>query len=74
MGLLIIHIIDSSETIGNNRKQSETIKPKWLVDEIRFDELRQAVDKYLHEGLEIPIEWIKEYNQLLPTNEKYIKK
>lgn len=71
--LVKVDIISFEPSWLKLQKKEIELKPKWLVDEIRFDEVRQAIDRYLHDGRQIPIEWIEEYNQLLPTNQKYVK-
>lgn len=41
------------------------IMPKRLHDKHRKEELRQAIYRYLSEGLRINPEWIEEYNNLI---------
>lgn len=43
------------------------IKPKYIHDEQRQQELKMAIARYLNEDAVIPIEWIKEYNELTYT-------
>lgn len=44
--------------------------PKKFWDEQRKEELGSAIQRYLDSGMVIPIEWVKEYNQLLIPSEK----
>jgi hypothetical protein len=40
------------------------LRPKWIVDELRLKEIKEAIKRYISEGMEIPIEWVTEYNEL----------
>lgn len=40
------------------------IKPRFIHDEQRFEELRQCIHRYLSAGLPINKDWIEEYNEL----------
>ncbi|WP_312107590.1 hypothetical protein [Lachnoclostridium sp.] len=40
------------------------IKPKWLHNQIRLNDIIKAIRRYINAGLEIPIEWVEEYNDL----------
>ena len=40
------------------------VKPKWLHDEERREELKFAIERHLAESEEIPVEWVEEYNEL----------
>lgn len=44
------------------------IEPRWSHSCTRLDSIVKAVRRYIDAGLEIPVEWIEEYNEL---NEKY---
>lgn len=41
------------------------IKPKWLCDELRLNEIKEGINRYLSTSCPIPIEWIKEYNEIV---------
>jgi len=41
------------------------IIPKKIWKEQRLGDLRDAVERYLEANQRVPIEWIKEYNELL---------
>ena len=41
------------------------LKPKWLSDKERLNEVRSAIVRYYRAELKIPIEWVKEYNELI---------
>ena len=41
------------------------IRPRWLVEDVRMRELREGIHKVLGDNYAIPIEWIKEYNELM---------
>jgi hypothetical protein len=40
------------------------IKPKFIHDEHRMQEIAEAIERFLKRGYEIPLAWIVEYNQL----------
>lgn len=40
------------------------VKPKWLHDEERKQELKKTIERHLVESEAIPIEWVEEYNEL----------
>jgi hypothetical protein len=46
------------------------IMPKYIWDDKRFHELCLAITRYYSEGLEIPIEWIEEYNEYIRNKKK----
>jgi hypothetical protein len=41
------------------------LKPKFINDEQRLNEVRGAISRYYEAELKIPIDWIKEYNDLI---------
>jgi len=43
------------------------LRPKWIIDKERLNEVRSAIVRYYDAGLKIPIEWLKEYNQLIDS-------
>ena len=45
------------------------IIPKYLHDEKRFNEIAKAIYNYSLQGLQIPIEWVQEYNELFKSNQ-----
>ena len=40
------------------------LKPKYMHDEQRLDDITSAIMRYMSVNKEIPEEWIKEYNEL----------
>jgi hypothetical protein len=42
------------------------VMPKFIWDEQRLKELREAIQRYADAGEYIPLDWVKEYNNLLP--------
>lgn len=55
--------------IINNKKPPIGAIPKWVWDnkcnEERYNELCRAISEYYNAGMEIRIEWIVEYNELI---------
>jgi hypothetical protein len=43
------------------------LRPKWIIDKERLNEVRSAIVRYYDAELKIPIEWLKEYNQLIDS-------
>ena len=41
------------------------LRPKWVSDKERLNEVRSAIVRYYDAELKIPIEWIEEYNELV---------
>jgi hypothetical protein len=39
--------------------------PKWIREKERLDEVQEAILRYYNSGLEIPIKWVIEYNELI---------
>ncbi len=39
--------------------------PKFIRQEQRLKEVKEAINRYFEAGLEIPTEWIEEYNELI---------
>lgn len=48
-----------------NTKPPLGVKPRYLHDSLREVNLFQAIKRYLDADIEIPIEWVQEYNELL---------
>ena len=40
------------------------LAPKWVLNIRRRTEIKQAICRYLNANVNIPIDWIKEYNEL----------
>jgi hypothetical protein len=40
------------------------LRPRWLVDDQRLEEIIAAVIRYIYAGYPIPIEWAEELNEL----------
>lgn len=41
------------------------VKPRWLHDEQRLQDLGGAIYRYLSDKMPIQIDWIEEYNEIL---------
>jgi len=41
------------------------LRPKWAADQARFVEVCEAISRYWQSGREIPLDWIREYNDLV---------
>lgn len=40
------------------------IRPAYVVREDRMLEIQRAMNRYMAEGLPVPVEWISEYNAI----------
>ncbi len=40
------------------------VRPRFIVDEERFQELAEAIDRYKREGIDVPSEWLFEFAEL----------
>lgn len=47
------------------------LRPKWVSNIERLNEVRGAIVRYYDAELKIPIEWIEEYNQLIDSTKDY---
>lgn len=43
------------------------IIPRYIRDEKRMNEIEEAITEYMKVAYPIPVEWIKEYNELCQT-------
>jgi len=43
------------------------LRPKWVSDKERLNEVRGAIVRYYDAELKIPVEWIEEYNKLIDS-------
>lgn len=50
------------------------VKPRFIHEEMREQELADAIVRYKEAGLKIAIEWVKEYNELVERREAREKK
>ena len=41
------------------------LRPKYISDAERLEEVRAAIVRYFNAELEIPVEWVEEYNNLI---------
>tara|TARA_R110000803_G_scaffold184688_1_gene247026 strand:+ start:222 stop:398 length:177 start_codon:yes stop_codon:yes gene_type:complete len=46
------------------------IEPKNVWESIRFNNLKEAMIRYLDAGLDLPDEWAEEYNQFIKRIER----
>lgn len=58
-------IVTTNGALGGVIKPPIGLTPKYIRDEQRMEEIREAVVRYGESGMEIPIEWIEEYESLL---------
>jgi hypothetical protein len=47
--------------------------PEYFVIQKRFNEVCNAIARYYQAGEIIPLEWVQEYNELIPKIKKYYK-
>lgn len=40
------------------------LMPRWRSDELRRDEIVDAIARFIEVGKDIPLEWIGEYNEI----------
>lgn len=40
------------------------LMPQYIHDELRLKDIREAIIRYLDACMDIPIEWIEEYNEI----------
>jgi hypothetical protein len=52
----------------NNTIPPLGVKPRWLHNEIRLEELSGAIYRYLNSGRAIDTKWVNEYNELIKLN------
>jgi hypothetical protein len=43
------------------------LRPKWVSNRERLNEVRGAMVRYYDAELKMPIEWIEEYNELIDS-------
>nr|WP_162985123.1 hypothetical protein [Bacillus subtilis] len=53
--------------MSNYSKPPLGLTPKWVYDEMRIDEVKSAMYRYLQVDKKIPEEWLEEYNALTET-------
>jgi|TARA_R110000765_G_scaffold70309_1_gene136434 hypothetical protein len=41
------------------------LRPKYISDAERLEEVKAAIVRYFKAELEIPVEWVEEYNNLI---------
>ena len=58
-------ILEWSEFMEKAIKPPIGIKPKYIWEQERFDDIFRAISEYYNAGLKIPVEWIEEYNELI---------
>jgi hypothetical protein len=44
------------------------IKPKFVWEAQRAEDIKQAIYRYLSEGMIVPVEWLVEYNEIQRNN------
>jgi len=82
-GKIAVIAEDNKRIVTNSRYFSNIkppigLKPKWLSDEERLNEVIGAIIRYSYVKLKIPIEWIREYNEIIDItncdNEQRVQK
>ncbi|WP_134982908.1 hypothetical protein [Bacillus velezensis] len=53
--------------MSNYIKPPLGLTPRWAHDEMRIDEVKSAMYRYLQVDKKIPEEWLEEYNALTET-------
>jgi hypothetical protein len=64
------HIKTKIMTETKIKKPPIGIVPKNIWKSIRFNNLKEAMIRYLDAGLELPNEWTEEYNQFIKKIER----
>lgn len=54
-----------SRLIEMNRKPPLGLMPENIWIQMRIEEIKQAIERYINANIEVPIHWISEYNKLL---------
>lgn len=44
------------------------LRPRWVVDELRMNEISEAITRYMNAGRDIPDEWLEEWQELAERN------
>ena len=39
--------------------------PRYILNERRIEDIERAVSDYIRNRLQIPVEWVEEYNELI---------
>lgn len=47
-----------------SRKPPLGLIPRWLHREQRLNEIIAAMSRYIYAGMQLPIDWVEEYNQI----------
>jgi hypothetical protein len=55
---------------NNIRKVPLGVSPKYIWDEQRIQDLKGAIERYTQANLQVPIEWVDEYNTLVKQHGK----
>lgn len=53
------------QIVPEGKKPPLGIAPRYVLDELRARDIREAILRYLASGLKIPLEWVEEYNELI---------
>lgn len=53
--------------LGQIVKPPIGLRPKWVSNKERLNEVRSAIVRYYDAELKIPIEWVDEYNELIDS-------
>lgn len=57
-----------------NSKPALGLRPEWVVNELRFREILEAMDRYLANDQIIPDDWVDELNRVISKYNKNILK
>lgn len=44
------------------------LRPRWIVEGDRLQEVLEAMSRYISAMKEIPVEWLEEYNDIVERN------
>ena len=77
-GLCIVCGCPISINVGDKRLCSKCLQeskiqpplgliPKWVRQRQRYFEICEAISRYYNAGLEIPIKWVEEHNEIIKS-------
>ena len=67
-GVLRPRVVIDFDNIEKINKPPMGLRPRFIIDEERLKEVKSAIIRYLDAQILVPVEWLKEYNELIKKN------
>jgi len=55
---------ESTPSARPDERPPQGLRPRWILDELRRDEIKAAINRFAQAGVDIPQEWMEELSEI----------